>query len=208
MTENPESKDININNLQEIIVHGFQNAAKGFSGMIGEVMQVIDPSVKAISLKDIPMFLGSPENDAVGIYLRVEGDISGQIMLILPYDKALEIVDLLFEQPFGTTKTLGQMERSALAEVGNMTGAFFLNAVAEITGISARPTPPAVMVDMVGAILDVIIATMGQVDHRVFNDKVLMFQSNFSIGNRETKANFWIIPDPGTLEKLSPTGDK
>jgi chemotaxis protein CheC len=208
MTDSPESKDININSLQEIIVHGFQNAAKGFSGMIGEVMQVIDPTVKAISLKDIPMFLGSPENDAVGIYLRVEGDISGQIMLILPYDKALEIVDLLFEQPFGTTKQLGQMERSALAEVGNMTGAFFLNAVSEITGISARPTPPAVMVDMVGAILDVIIATMGQVDHTVFNDKVLMFQSNFSIGNRETKANFWIIPDPGTLEKLSPTGNK
>ena len=208
MTDSPESKDININSLQEIIVHGFQNAAKGFSGMIGEVMQVIDPSVKAISLKDIPMFLGSPENDAVGIYLRVEGDISGQIMLILPYDKALEIVDLLFEQPFGTTKQLGQMERSALAEVGNMTGAFFLNAISEITGINARPTPPAVMVDMVGAILDVIIATMGQVDHSVFDDKVLMFQSNFSIGNRETKANFWIIPDPGTLEKLSPTGNK
>lgn len=208
MAENPESKNIDIKNIQEIIVHGFQNAAKGFSGMIGEVMQVIDPAVKAISLKDIPMFLGSPENDAVGIYLRVEGDISGQIMLILPYDKAMEIVDLVFEQPFGTTQQLGPMERSALAEVGNMTGTFFLNAIAEMTGIAARPTPPAVMVDMVGAILDVIIATMGQVDHTYFNEKVLMFQSNFSIGDRETKANFWIIPDPGTLEKLSTSGKK
>jgi chemotaxis protein CheC len=206
MSDNSDPKNININNLQEIISHGFQNAAKGFSGMIGEVMQVIDPSVKAISLKDIPMFLGSPENDAVGIYLRVEGEISGQIMLILPYDKAMEIVDLMFEQPFGTTTSLGQMERSALAEVGNMTGTFFLNAVAEMTGINARPTPPAVMVDMVGAILDVIIATMGQTDRSAFNDKVLMFQSNFSIGSRETKANFWIIPDPGTLEKLSASG--
>jgi len=206
--DKPDPENVYYNNLQEIIVHGFQNAAKGFSGMIGEVMQVIDPTVKAISLKDIPMFLGSPENDAVGIYLRVEGEISGQIMLILPYDKALEIVDLLFEQPFGTTKTLGSMERSALAEVGNMTGAFFLNAISEITGINARPTPPAVMVDMVGAILDVIIATMGQADHTVFNDKVLMFQSNFSIRDRETKANFWIIPDPGTLEKLSNSGNK
>ena len=207
MSENPESKKMDFINLQELILHGFQNAAKGFSGMIGEVMQVIDPSVKAISLKDIPMFLGSPENDAVGIYLRVEGDISGQIMLILPYDKAMEIVDLMFEQPFGTTTQLGQIERSALAEVGNLTGAFFLNAIAEMTGVSARPTPPAVMVDMVGAILDVIIATMGQVDRSAFNDKVLMFQSNFSIGNRETKANFWIIPDPGTLEKLSAAGN-
>ena len=206
MTDNLKPNKLNIRNLQEIIAHGFQNAAKGFSGMIGEVMQVIDPSVQAISLKDIPMFLGSPENDAVGIYLRVEGEVSGQIMLILPYDKAMEIVDLLFEQPFGTTTQLGKMERSALAEVGNMTGTFFLNAVAEMTGYTARPTPPAVMVDMVGAILDVIIATMGQTDQSVFNEKVLMFQSNFSIGERHTKANFWIIPDPDTLEKLSRSG--
>jgi chemotaxis protein CheC len=206
MTDNLNPKEINYNNIQDIIIHGFKNAAKGFSGMIGQVMQVIDPCAQAISLKDIPMFLGSPENDAVGIYLRVEGDISGQIMLILPYEKALEIVDLLFEQPFGTTRQLGKMERSALAEVGNMTGTFFLNAVAEMTGYNARPTPPAVMVDMVGAILDVIIATMGQTDQSIFNEKVLMFQSNFSIGDRQTNADFWIIPDPDTVAKLSRSG--
>ena len=206
MSKNPDPKINNDNNLEEIVLHGFQNAAKGFSGMIGEVMQVIDPSIKVVSFKDIPMFLGNPENDAVGIYLRVEGGISGQIMLILPYDKAMEIIDLIFEQPFGTTTQLGQMERSALAEVGNMTGAFFLNAVSEMTGINARPTPPAVMVDMVGAILDVIIATSWQLNPTAFYDKALMFQSNFSIGNRQIKANFWVIPDPGTLEKLSTTG--
>jgi len=191
-----------IEKLQQIVSHGFENAAKGFSGMIGQILHVVDPVVRTISLQEISNSLGGPETDAVGIYLRVEGEISGQIMLILPYEKALELADLMMDLPFGTTKVLGTMERSALAEIGNLTGAFFLNAVSELTGISSRPTPPAVMVDMVASIMDVIIATMGRVEQNV-----LMFQSTFALANRETKADFWIIPDPDTLDKLQNAGN-
>ena len=122
-------------------------------------------------------------------------------MLIFPYLKALELVDLLMEVDFGVTQKLGSLERSALAEVGNLTGSFFMNSIAELTGISSHPTPPAVMVDMVGSILDVIIATMGRVDQ-----KVLMFQTEFVVGDRQTNASFWIIPDPETLQKMIEAG--
>jgi len=191
-----------IKKLQGIASHGFENAARGFSGMIGQKLQVLNPTVQSTPFQEIIDALGGPENDAVGIYLRVEGDITGQIMLILPLTKALEMVDMLMEQPQGTSTKLSTMERSALAEVGNLTGTFFLNAIAEITGISSRPTPPAVMVDMVGAILDVIVATMGK-----FEKDVLMFKSTFVFGDRETEADFWIIPDPETLEKLTRAGN-
>jgi chemotaxis protein CheC len=90
------------------------------------------------------------------------------------------------------------MERSALSEIGNLTGAFFLNAIAELTNISSHPSPPAVMVDMVGSILDVVVATMGAI-----SDQVLMFKAAFKIGERKLQADFWIIPDPATLEKLT-----
>lgn len=191
-----------VDKLQQIISHGFENAAKGFAGMVGQMLHVVDSKVCAVSLQEIASTLGGPEMDAVGIYLRVEGEIRGQIMLILPYQKALELTDLVMDLPFGTTKTLGSLERSALAEIGNLTGTFFLNAVSELTGITSRPTPPAVMVDMVGAIMDVIIATMGRVEQNV-----LMFQSTFAFANRETNADFWIIPDLETLEKLKHAGE-
>jgi chemotaxis protein CheC len=196
------SKEIYIQKLQEIASHGFENAAKGFSGMIGQRLRVLDPSVRSTPLSEILDALGGPENDAVGIYLRVEGDITGQVMLILPYQKALDMADMLMEQSSGTTTKLGTIERSALAEVGNLTGTFFLNAISELTGINSRPSPPAVMVDMAGAILDVILATMGR-----FEKNVIMFKSTFVFGDRETEADFWIIPDPDTLEKLIRAGN-
>jgi chemotaxis protein CheC len=194
------SKTINqviVEQMQYIVEKGFANAAKGFSEMVGLELTVDNPEVKTVPLNDIPMLLGGPENDAVGIYLKIEGDMTGQIMLILPLDRAMSIVDMLMEEPEGTTQELGSMERSALAEVGNLTGSFFLNAIAETTGLTLMPTPPAVMVDMIGAILSVVIATMDEV-----NDNVLMFQASYKLKNRRIDANFWIVPDARSLEKL------
>jgi len=133
--------------------------------------------------------------EAIGIYLRAEGGLSGQIMLIIPYQKAMELVDLMMENEPGTTQSIGSLERSALAEVGNQAGTFFLNTLAAITGRDIRPTPPAVMVDMIGAILDIIIATMGGI-----SEHVLLLQANLENGDREVETNFWVIPDPETLK--------
>ena len=187
-----------IASLNRLAKQGFQNAAMGFSGMIGMTMAVYEPTVTLIPLKDIPYALGGPEIDAVGIYLNIEGELSGHVLLIMPLGKAKEMADLLLDQPFGTTEVLGSLERSALAEVGNLTGSFFMNALSDETGLPSRPSPPAVMVDMVGAVLDVITALAGEI-----GDQVLMFQATFMIGEREMNTDFWVIPDQSTLDKLT-----
>jgi chemotaxis protein CheC len=192
-----EFSDKFVTYLRALTSEGINNAAQGFSGMLGRSLTVSDPDVKLISLNEIADMLGGPENEAVGIYLRAEGDIPAQIMLIIPFGKAMELVDMLMGEPAGTTTVLGKLERSALAEVGNLTGTFFMNTVARMSGAELRPTPPAVVVDMVGAIMDIIIATTGGV-----YDKVLLMEAKFDIGQREVMADFWVIPDHNTLEAL------
>jgi len=196
MSESPyEHFDEQLRPLLEVMAReGIGNAVEGLSQMTGQTITVSQPTVSLVSLYDIPNLLGGPENDAVGVYLRAEGEMSGQIMLIFPYDRALKLVDLLIGEPEGTTQSLGSYERSALAEVGNLCGSFFLNSVASMVGMEARPTPPAVMVDMVAAILDVIIATAAGV-----SEHVLMLSSTFIQGGREAEASFWVIPDPRVL---------
>jgi len=180
--------------LEVMAGEGIQHAVQGLSQMTGQLITVTQPEVTLVELSEIPSLLGGPENEAVGVYLRAEGEMAGQIMLIFPYERALKLVDLLLDQPEGTTQQMGAYERSALAEVGNLTGSFFLNAVASMLGMEARPTPPAVMVDMVAAILDVIIATAAGV-----SEHVLMISATFMQGGREAEASFWVIPDPRVL---------
>lgn len=183
--------------LKSIAGEGINNAADGFSCMVGRKIQVSKPIAELIPILTIPEFVGMPENDAVGIYLRFEGDLVGQMMMITPYKKALEMVDLLMDVPEGTTQYLGPLERSALGELGNLCGSFFLNSVAKIAGANFRPSPPAVMVDMVGAILDIVVATTGGV-----SEFVLLMKTNFTDSTRCVEADFWIIPDMKTLKAL------
>ena len=197
----PDSRKVDENLLAKmriVAARGFSNSAQGLSQMIGQDLSVHSPDVDMVPLADIPEILGGPDNDAVGVYLRIDGELIGQIMLVIPYQQALEFCDMVMDVPSGTTTEFGRMERSALAEIGNLTGSFFLNAIYEITGLSSHPSPPAVMVDMVGSILDVVIATMGAI-----SDQIMMFKASFQIGERKIQADFWIIPDPATLEKLT-----
>lgn len=192
-----EFDDKLVETLRSITSIGIHNAVRGFSGLLGHNLEFHEPEVSVVPLTRIPMIVGGPENEAVGIYLRAEGDFNAQIMMILPLDKALQLVDLLMEQPEGKTTFLGSLERSALGEVGNMTGTFFMNAVANALKREIRPTPPAVMVDMVGAIMDIIVATTGGV-----SDQVLLIQTCFTDGGRSVLTDFWVIPDAQSLQAL------
>ena len=177
---------------------GIHNAAKGFSGMLGQELTVLDPVVTMIPLFEIVKEISGPEDEVVGIYLRADGEMVTQFMMVIPTQRALELVDLLMEQPIGSTQALGSLERSALAEVGNLTASFFMNSLANISGVSLRPTPPAVIVDMAGAIIDIIIATTEGI-----SEYVMMLKTKFILNDRAVETDFWVIPDEATLKLLS-----
>jgi chemotaxis protein CheC len=197
MSENDQLDEKLLEMLKNITSEGIKSAANGFSGMLGRQITVSNSTLRVVPLLSIPEIVGSPEDDAVGIYLRFEGDMMGQIMMIMPYLKAMELADLLMELPLGTTQRLGSMERSALGELGNLSGTFFLNSLAKSAGGNYLPSPPAVMVDMVGAILDVVVATAGGISENVF-----LMQACFMDGTRGVEANFWVIPDMVALQTL------
>jgi chemotaxis protein CheC len=183
--------------LKVIAGDGVNNAAHGFSGMVGRKIHVNDPTAHLVPVLTIPNVAGKPDDDAVGIYLRFRGDVDGQIMMIVPLRKALELVDLMMEVPQGTTQQLGSLERSALGELGNLCASFFLNSIATTTKATFHPTPPAVMVDMVGAILDIVVATSGGI-----SEQALLVQANFTDGSRCVEADFWVIPDLNSLNEM------
>jgi len=54
------------------------------------------------------------------------------------------------------------------------------------------------MVDMIGAILDIIIAASGEV-----GEHVPMIQTSFLRQGREVEANFWVVPDRTTLNAFA-----
>jgi len=197
MNENFQLDQDVLEKLRTITDKGVLNVAHGFSGMVGRKIHVSRAAAEVVPILTIPEIAGKTDEDAVGIYLRFKGDLDGQMMMVVSYVKALELVDLMTEVPLGTTQHLGSLERSALGELGNLCGSFFLNSVASLTDAQFQPTPPAVMVDMAGAILDIVVATTGGI-----SENALLVQANFVDGARSVEADFWVIPDMNSLKEM------
>jgi len=183
--------------LAAIADAGIHNAARGFSGMLGQELSVVSQEMKLLPFREIASIVNGLEEEVVGIYVRSEGDLASQFMLVIQLQTAMELADLLMDQPIGTCRELRSLERSALAEVGNLTSSFFMNSVSNLTGISLRPTPPAVVVDMAGAIIDIIVTATGSL-----GDWVMMLKAKFALGERAVHADFWVLPDARTLELI------
>ena len=187
--------------LEVITGGGISTAVDGLSTMLGRPITMEPPKVTRVPIQDVPALMGGPEQLVVAVYLMAVGGLAGHIMLILPYEGALRLVDMLLEQPEGTTKELSALEESALGEVGNVSASMLLNFLAATLGVEARPSPPAVIVDMVGAIMDVILSSVCQTA-----DELLMLETVFRGPDRAIEVHFWIVPD-ATVESEYAGGD-
>ena len=165
--------------------------------MIGQDIDVSVFTVRRIPVSAISDLVGGPETMAVGIYLTVTGAASGHLMLIYEPKIACAFVDLMMGNPPNHTTVLGEMEQSALGEMGNVIGAFFLNALADATGLSLRPSPPNVMRDMAGSLPDVVPA-----DNRLTPDEAHLAATTCTTEDREISGVFFVMPSEDLREAL------
>ena len=165
--------------------------ATNLSDMIGRAITIDVLDVETVPINKVFDVVGSPEAETAGAYLLIEGDLSGQAILMLALEDALHMVDLLMGDTPGTTQTLDDLGRSAIAEVGNVTVASFLNEVASITGVEARPSPPVVIVDMMGAILNVVITPVA-----VTGNDLVLVKTKLQETEKIIQAHFWVLPEP------------
>ena len=180
-----------------LVSQGSANAISGMAQMLGQDITVTSLRVAQIPVREAANLVGGYEALSVGVYLTVSGSATGHMFMIYPPATALGLVDLLMGQPPGTTTSLDEMEESALAELGNVTGSFFLNALADATGSTFLPSPPAVMMDMAGAILDVALADIMEV-----SEDALVVETNFGTADQQINGSFLVMPSPDLMRVL------
>ncbi|MDD5092897.1 MAG: chemotaxis protein CheC [Dehalococcoidia bacterium] len=190
-------KEIDVGKWAELVGQGTQNAVHGLSGMVGVEIKTVALDLKVIPAAKAADLVGGPENEVASIYLMITGAATGHIMLIYSKEVAFGLVDMLMGQQVGTTKELGEMESSALGEMGNITGSFFLNSVADNTGLRLMPSIPTVMIDMAGSILDSAVADVLQ-DH----DELFAMEAIFAVGNQEISGTLLVLPTAEFMEVM------
>ncbi len=171
-----------------------QHTAYSLSDMVGRPVKIGALRTEIIPINQLVAYTDDPEAETVGIYLVIGDDLPGQAILILSLVDAMYLVDWLLEERPGTTTKLGDLERSALAETGNLVLSSFLNAIAEFTESPLRLSPPAVMIDMLASVLEVAATSVAAI-----TDEVFIIKTNFLNIDSSLTIRFWLLPDPAIL---------
>ena len=184
--------------LREIGNVGAGNASAALAQLLGRRVEVHVPKVKLLDFKDIGKAIGGEEQIMTGIYLRVEGQITGSMLLMLKKQAAARVAGILMGDLDRDPKAeLSEIECSALSEVGNIITSAYLNAISTLTGLKTLPSPPSLCVDMAGAILSVPAIEFG-----MMCDKLLLIENKFS---GTTEGYLILVPDIDSYDRMLET---
>lgn len=182
--------------LKEIGNIGAGNATTALSQMLGCKVDMKVPQVRLLEFGEVGAAMGGEEQIMAGIYLLVEGDITGSIMFLLQQDAAHELIGKLMGMPIDNTGQLSEIELSALMEIGNIITGAYLNSLSSLTNMKIYPSPPALSIDMAGAILSVPAIEFG-----ALGDRILLIQSQFT-DDKELDGYFILVPDLESYDKI------
>lgn len=199
----------NLDLFADLIGRAFTHAMLGFAQITGKKMEIKSFSVRTTQPLEVSQLLGGPDQVAVGVYLVTEGSAGGYVLLVFDPRVARAFVEMLtgdagdggkqsdeeierqlIDMANGQgSEALGDFQRSALEEMGNITGSLLLTGLADVSDMALVPTPPRVVVDLVGALVDVLAT-----DPQLSDDAVLVADAAFSTSSGEATGTLLFVP--------------
>ena len=182
--------------LKELGNIGAGNATTSLSQMLQIKVDMKVPKVELLNFLEVGEAMGGEELVMAGIYLLVEGDITGSMMFLLQKKSAGVLVSRLMGMPVSDEDNFSEMEISALKEIGNIITGSYLNALSSLTNLKIFPSIPDLCIDMAGAILSVPAIEFG-----IMGDKILLIETAFT-DDSELNGYFILIPDLQSYDKI------
>jgi chemotaxis protein CheC len=183
--------DLQLDALRELANIGSGKASTALSSMLGRSVDISVPAARVLPMADAVGAVGDPEAEATAVVLGVIGDMGASVLLLFtPQDVELMCGMLGVEAH-------SDMAESALQEIGNIVGTSYINALAEMTGMALEPTPPATATDMLGAMVQSVLA-----ERAGASDVALLLDSELRVEGEDCAVSFLLVPEQGGVEQL------
>lgn len=183
---------------KKIVDLGCRNASQALHSMLSTPLEMTGIVIAFMPLSKIPFLAGDPEGQVAGIRLLFSGEVSGHMLLLFPQETCLQLVNLLMGQPPEAgqgSSSLGEVEISALAELGNITSSNFIKELANFTNLHISLTPPEILLEMTATVMQETLTTLSAT-----TNKVLTIEATFSSMGYHLEGYFFFIPDPPSLD--------
>lgn len=183
--------------LREVGNIGAGNAATALSKMISKKVDMKVPLVNVLDFSEVPEIIGGAEEEVVGIFFKLEGELKGSIMFLLDMNSAVELIDLLM--PGLYKGEFDEITYSALQEIGNILAGSYIGSLSSLSNLDIKISVPSLAIDMAGAILSVPAIQFGLV-----GDKILIIENQFieMVDKNNVSGFFVLIPEVDSYQVL------
>ncbi len=203
MTFYDKITSLHLDVLKEIGNIGAAHAATALSDLLNTKIDMRVPKVEMVSFNEMMELAGGTENVVAGIYLRIEGDAKGGMFFILPVEQANHFIKkLIYDESFDLQNPqTSEIGISAMQELGNILSGSYLSALSDFTGLKIYPTPPALAVDMFGAIISFGLVEVSQIGDQVIVIDTTIFEEHMGDSDA-VRGHFFLLPDPDSFESI------
>ncbi|HHY34611.1 MAG TPA: hypothetical protein GX510_03075 [Firmicutes bacterium] len=179
-------------NVIRHIGEGLESARKALGALTGKDVEVASVKSSEMSLAEVPFLAGAPDSVVLASYIRYSGDLRGQILILYRPDNMKDLALALAPEFFAELKEEEKeaLLESVVSEVSNILGSSTLNAIADGTESTLRPSPPCIVRDMAGAILETAL-----VAGSIFSEKVPVVDVKMKLGRTDAGAEMIFLPE-------------
>ena len=190
---------IKLDVLREVANIGAGHAASALSEIMTNCRVMISvPDVKAVRSDALLELFENPDTVIVAAWMRILGDLPGRTALVMPGESAKLLCDFMIGRAPGTTTELEELERSTLAEAGNILGSAYLNALSDLLDMMLLPSVPTLVIDKPAHLA-------AQLDLET-EQTVLCASTAFKFPDREPErtlnGQFLHLPEPASFKAL------
>lgn len=175
--------------LRELGNIGAGNATTALSVMLNRKMDMKVPKVVLVGFDELTRIVGGEEAIVTALYLFLEGDVRGSMMFMLDDKSAHCLVNGLMGRDMKEEVAYGEMELSALKEIGNIIAGSYLSALSSLTNLTIASSVPYLGIDMAAAILSIPAIEFGKI-----GDKALLIETQFG-DDLNINGYFLLIPE-------------
>lgn len=199
LSDNPVCLDA----LREIGNIGSGNAASSVSLMLNKMINIQVPRINVMDYNTVAESFGGPETIMTGLLLNTVGDVNGMLMFLLQKEFVHMTLNTLLGTNFEDSSEIGEIEMSALKEIGNIMAASYINAMVTFTNLKIDITPPDICIDMIGSILSVPAIHYANIsDHIIFIENQFGGSKNNDPSEAVGGSHILMMPDTPSLERL------
>ncbi|MGP1589038.1 chemotaxis protein CheC [Oribacterium sp. oral taxon 102] len=190
-------------NLQELDVMkeigsiGTSHAATALSKLVQKEVRITIPQVHILDYNQAVKRIGNEEEIVGATLVQMSGDLNGLMLFLYNADYANCVLERLLGRCYTGFEAMDEMAHSALTEAGNIIICSYVNAFTGLTGMDVSLSVPSSAVNMLGGILTVPMAELGNE-----TDRLMSFDAEFLMEGRKLPSWLLMLPHMESLNEI------